>query len=164
MHSCRCYVLPELHKTFSSAAKTFRCWGCDDAKPRPQTHKVSPPRPSTFNHEVGVGVFEIVDSVGLALLNPECCLCGNHVRSSMDCEGIREPRFSIVTCMSTSFHTWLGRAGPAGRGLFAVIEEHTTGTYFVRLFPRMVSRSDLPLWKHQNKSEEWNDEVTCSRR
>ena len=28
-----------------SAAKTFRCQGCDNTKPRPQTHKVSPPRP-----------------------------------------------------------------------------------------------------------------------
>ena len=36
--------------------------------------------------------------------------------------------------------------------------------YSVRPLPRMVSRSDLPDWKHQNKSEEWNDEVPCSRR
>ena len=54
------------------AAKTFRCQGCDNSKPRPQTHKASPPRPCTFNHEVGVDVFEVVDSI-VALLNPECC-------------------------------------------------------------------------------------------
>ena len=48
-----------------SAARTLRCQGCDNVKPKPQTHKVSPPRPYTFNHEVGVDVFEIVDSVGM---------------------------------------------------------------------------------------------------
>ena len=59
---------------YISAAKTFRCQGCDNAKPRPQTHKVSPPRPYTFNHEVGVDVFEIVDSNGVrfSILNAVC--------------------------------------------------------------------------------------------
>ena len=40
----------------------FRCQGCDNAKPRPQTH------------EVGVDVFEIVDSVGIpfSILNAVC--------------------------------------------------------------------------------------------
>ena len=50
---------------YINAAKTFRCQGCDNTRPRPQTHKVSPPRPYTFNDEVGVDVFEIVDSVGM---------------------------------------------------------------------------------------------------
>ena len=56
------------------AAKTFRCQGCDNTKPKPQTHKVSPPRPCKFNHEVGVDVFEIVDSVGIrfSILNAVC--------------------------------------------------------------------------------------------
>ena len=59
---------------FISAAKTFRCQGCDNTNPRPRTHKVSPPRPYTFNHEVGVDVFEIVDSVGMrfSILNAVC--------------------------------------------------------------------------------------------
>ena len=59
-----------------NAAKTFRCQGCDNTKPRPQTHKVLPLRPFllTFNHEVGVDVFEIVDSVGMRflILNAVC--------------------------------------------------------------------------------------------
>ena len=38
---------------------------CDNTKPRPTTHKASPPRPYTFNHEVGVDVFEIIDPVGV---------------------------------------------------------------------------------------------------
>ena len=50
---------------YINAAKTFRCQGCDNTRPRPQTHKVSPPRPSTFNHDVAVDVFEIVDTVGV---------------------------------------------------------------------------------------------------
>ena len=39
-------------------------------QPRPQ----SPPRPSMFNHEVGVDVFEVVDSVGMrfSILNAVC--------------------------------------------------------------------------------------------
>ena len=28
---------------FFSAGKTFRCQGCGNARPKPQTHKVSPP-------------------------------------------------------------------------------------------------------------------------
>ena len=98
-HSCRCYVLSELHKTFFSAAQTF----C----------------PFSFNHEVEVDVFEH------ALHGLECCLYGNHSRSSMDCERIRDPRFSIVTCMSVSFRTWLDALGWLAQALFAVIEEHT---------------------------------------
>ena len=50
---------------YINAAKTFRCQGCDNTRPRPQTHNVSPPRPYTFNHEVGVDVFQIVDTVGV---------------------------------------------------------------------------------------------------
>ena len=59
---------------YINAGKTFRCHGCDNTKPRPQTHKVSPPRPCTFNHEVGVDVFEIVDSVGMrfSIVNAVC--------------------------------------------------------------------------------------------
>ena len=37
---------------YVNAAKTFRCQGCDNTKRRPHTHKVSPSRPFTFNHEV----------------------------------------------------------------------------------------------------------------
>ena len=48
-----------------SAAKTFRCQECDNAKPIPQTHRVSPPPPYTFNREVGVDVFEVVGSIGM---------------------------------------------------------------------------------------------------
>ena len=64
---------------YISAAKTFRCQECDNVKPRPQTHKVSPPRPYSCNHEVGVDVCEIVDSVGTRFSIQKCCLYGNHV-------------------------------------------------------------------------------------
>ena len=61
-------------QNYISAAKTFQCQGCDNATPRPQTHNVSPPRPYTFNHEVGVDVFETVGSVGMrfSILNAVC--------------------------------------------------------------------------------------------
>ena len=50
---------------YINAAKTFRCRSCDNTRPRPQTHKVSPPRLYTFSHAVGVDVFEITDPVGM---------------------------------------------------------------------------------------------------
>ena len=56
-----------------------------------------------------------------------------------------------------------GRIGPAGLNLFAATEGHTIGVYSVQPLPRMVWRSDLLDWKHQHKSEEWNDEVPCSK-
>ena len=67
-------MLLELLQEYINAAKTFRCQGCDNTKPRPQAYKVSPTRPYMFNHEVGVGVFEIVDSVGMrfSILNAVC--------------------------------------------------------------------------------------------
>ena len=76
---------------FVTAAKIFRCQGCDNTKPRAQTHEVSPPRPSTFNHEVGVDVFEIFD---YALLDIECCLYG-------------EPH----ACLRAFVHGWTRWAG-----------------------------------------------------
>ena len=45
------------------------------------------------------------------LFDLECCLYGNHLRSSMDCERIREPRFPVVTFMFTCFRTWLDALG-----------------------------------------------------
>ena len=58
---------------FFSAEKTFRYQACDNTG-RDLKHKVSPPRPKTFNHEVGADVFEIVDSVGMriSILNAVC--------------------------------------------------------------------------------------------
>ena len=102
-HLCRCYVLPELHKIISMLSR--RCQVCDNTKPRPQTHKVSPPQPHTFNREVGVNVFEIVDSVCMRF-DLECCLYGNYIRSSMDCERVRDPWFSTITYMSAIWLAW----------------------------------------------------------
>ena len=72
-HACRCYVL-RAPQDYINAVETCRCHRCDNMKPRPQTHKVSPPRPYTFHHEVGLDVFEIVDSVDMrfSILNPVC--------------------------------------------------------------------------------------------
>ena len=76
---------------YFNAAKTCRCQGCDNAKARPQTHNISPPRPYTSNHGVGVDVFEIVDSVGIRFFDLECCLYRNHLRSCVHCERVRDP-------------------------------------------------------------------------
>ena len=103
-HSCRCYVLPELHETTSVPPRPFRCQGCDDAKPRPHTQSVST---STQNVQSRSGSRCVRDRRfnWYAVLNLEFCLYGNHIRSSMDCERIRDPRFAVVTCMFTSFRT-----------------------------------------------------------
>ena len=75
------------------------------------TLKVSPPRPYTFNHEVEVDVFDIVDSVGMrfSILNAVCmgttCDQAWIVRES---ENLGSP---IVTRMSTSFRTRLDASG-----------------------------------------------------
>ena len=58
---------------YINAAKTLRCQGCDNTWPKPQTHSVST---STLHVQS-----RCVRSRGLsrqALLNPECCLHGNH--------------------------------------------------------------------------------------
>ena len=56
------------------AARRHRCDVCEQQKPRQPTHKVSAPKPYTFNHEVGVDVFEVKDSQGhyFDVLN---CVC-----------------------------------------------------------------------------------------
>ena len=51
-------------KEFIDAAKAHRCEACDTTKPKPQTHKVGRPKPYTFNHEVGIDVFEVTDATG----------------------------------------------------------------------------------------------------
>ena len=56
-----------------------------------------------------------------------------------------------------------GHVGLVGPNLFAALEERTIEAYSVRLSPRTVLRSDLLDWKRRNKSEEWNDQVPCSR-
>ena len=113
--------------------KDFRCQGCDNTKPRPQTHKVSPPRPYTFNHEVGVDVFEIVDSLGtrLSILNAVCM--GTTCDQSWivrEFESLGSP-WSCIPYMA-------GRVVPAGLNLFAETEGHTVGVYLARPLPRMV--------------------------
>ena len=56
-----------------------------------------------------------------------------------------------------------GRVGPAGLNFFAATEGHTIGVYSVRPLPRMVWRSDLPDWKHQNKSKVIRDTDASDR-
>ena len=76
---------------FFNAVKTFRCQGCDNTKPRPQTHRVSPRRHYTFHHEVGDDVFEIVDSVGMRFSILNAFWMETIKRSSMDCEEVPGP-------------------------------------------------------------------------
>ena len=49
---------------FIQAARTLRCEGCDAVHPKPQTQKVTPPRPLSFNDSVGVDIFEVKDANG----------------------------------------------------------------------------------------------------
>ena len=93
---------------YIGAAKTFRCQGCDNTKPRPQTYKVSPPRPYTFNHEVGLDVFEIVDSV--SILNA-VCMGTTHDQAWIvrESENLGSP--SSHACLLAFVHGWTRWAG-----------------------------------------------------
>ena len=51
-------------KEYIDAAKSHRCNTCEQAKPKPPTHKVSMPRPYEFNHEIGIDVVEVKDITG----------------------------------------------------------------------------------------------------
>ena len=51
-------------KEYIDAAKAHKCDVCTATKPPAPLKKVSPPKPYTFNHEVGVDVFEIKDAAG----------------------------------------------------------------------------------------------------
>ena len=51
-------------KEYIEAAKSHRCATCEQTKPKPQTHKVSEPKPYIFNHEVGIDVIEVKDAAG----------------------------------------------------------------------------------------------------
>ena len=95
-----------------NAAKTFRCQGCDNKKPRPQTHKVSPPRPHTFNHEVGVDGFEIVDSLGMrfSILNAVCMeTTYDQAWIVRESENLGSP--SSHACLRAFVHGWTRWAG-----------------------------------------------------
>ena len=77
---------------------------------------VSPPRPYTFNHEVRVAVFEIVDSVSMrfSILNAVCM-------------GTTYDQAWIVRSLHRHMHVcelsyMAGRVGLVGLGLFAVID------------------------------------------
>ena len=113
-----------------NATKTYRCQGCENTKPRPQTHKVSPPRAHTFNYEVGVDVFEIVDSVGMrfSILNAVCMgtTC-DHACIVRESETLGSP--SSHACLRAFVHGWTRWAGwpglvrcdpgPHNRGVFS---------------------------------------------
>ena len=90
---------------YINAARTFRGQGCDNTKPTPQTHKVSTPR--YVQSRSGTRCVRDRRLSRRALFDLECCLHGNHLRSSMDCERVRDYWFSIISCMSTSLRAWL---------------------------------------------------------
>ena len=97
---------------YINAAKAFRCLGCDNTKPKPQTHKVSPPRPYTFNHEVGVDVFEIVDSLGMrfSILNAVYMVTTyDQVWIVRESETLGFP--SSYACLRAFVHGWTRCAG-----------------------------------------------------
>ena len=80
-----------------------------------QTHKVSPPRPRMFNHEVEVDVFEIVDSVGMrfSILNAVCT--GTRYDQSWivrESETLGSP--SSHACLRFFMHGWTRLAGWPG--------------------------------------------------
>ena len=123
-------MLPNLHKAISAPPRPFRCQGCDNAKPRLQRHKVPPPRLYTFNRDVGVDVFEIVDSVGtrFSILNAVCMgTTYDQAWVVRESENLGSP--SSHACL-TSFRTWLDALGWLALRLFDAIRgTHNRGVF-----------------------------------
>ena len=54
----------KIDKAYVDAARFHRCNGCEDAKPRRSAHAVFMPERYSFNHALGVDVFECLDAQG----------------------------------------------------------------------------------------------------
>ena len=147
---------------YINAAKTLRCQGCDNTKPRPQTHKVSPSRPHTFNHEVGVDMFEIVDSVGVrySILNA-VCMGTTYDQAWIVRESEVHGSPSSHACLQAFVHGWARWAG------WPKLVRCDRGTHNRGIFSSILAQIGVMInqlvWKHQIKSAELNGEVTCSR-
>ena len=51
-------------KAYIEAARVYKCDACELSKPKPKTHKVTAPRPYSFNFEIGVDVLDVRDCNG----------------------------------------------------------------------------------------------------
>ena len=124
--------------------------GCVNTRPRPQTHKVSPPRPCTFNHEVGVDLFEIVDSLGArySILSAVCMgTTYDQARAVRESESLGSP--SSHACLRAFVH---GRTRWAGW-------DTQQGVFGSTLTKNGVAIRPAGL----EAPEEWNDGVPCSK-
>ena len=108
---CRCYVLPEHHKIISMQQRHLDVrvvtTQSQDLKHTKDHHL----EPYTFTHEVGVDVFEIVDSVAIrfSILN---AVCMGTTYDQAWIVRVPETRwFSIISCMSASLRAWLDTLG-----------------------------------------------------
>ena len=106
-HLCRCCELPELHKTVSMRSTPFdvrdATTRCRDLK-HTQCHHLDP---CTFNHEVGVDVLEVVDSVGMrfSILNAVCMgTTYDQAWIVRGCETLGSP--SSHACLRAFVHSW----------------------------------------------------------
>ena len=116
-------------------------------------------RPHSFNHEVGIDVFEIIDSVSHLLLTLDAvCMGVAYVRVCVEREFERS---------SPSFHTSLQAyvCDWSRRASWPKLARYDHGMHdWVQSSSRTVWWSDLLEWEFQNESAERNDEVTCPRR
>ena len=69
-----CSVLHELHRITSTVPSITVVRIMPTQNKDPQAHRVSPPRPYVFNHDVGSDVFEVVDAIAkrLSILSAVC--------------------------------------------------------------------------------------------
>ena len=87
-HSCRCHVLPELHKITSTQPRLF---DARDAFTRSRCLKHTQGVTTSFLQVQSRSGGRCVRDRRLSwhsILNPECCLYGNYVPSSKDCERV----------------------------------------------------------------------------
>ena len=67
----------KVRKEIIDAVRLHRCETCEKTAPKKPTHKVSLPGEYTFNHTLGIDVFEVMDSEGntYQVLNMVCVGC-----------------------------------------------------------------------------------------
>ena len=114
------------HKKYIKAANTFGRQGCDTTARKPQIWTVSPPRPAVFDHEVGIDVLEVTDSVGKhgTILTAVCVCSLIEQRGQGERSGVQ-----FLYRLLHAERSFIAGRDLAVRNPLDAIEEHITKVY-----------------------------------
>ena len=124
------YVTVQMLRAAQSTTKihqghTFGRQGCDTTARKPQIWTVSPPRPAVFDHEVGIDVLEVIDSVGKhGPILTAVCVCS--LSNNVDRE---KGRVQFLHRLLHAERSFIAGRDLAVRNPFDAIEEHITKVY-----------------------------------